>query len=467
MPSILYNPNESVTKMTMSIGWTTTADRESAEKLARDSIELRLAACAQVEGPIRSFYRYDGSLDSAEEYRITFKFISERSAELESWLRTNHPYEIPQWLTVQAHGVLAEYWQWARESQGGTDARGPALEAAIELSKKGNKLLRGGNFQEAEEVLLEAVELDPGNAYILVGLGDLYRETRKFNRSISHYERILAIDEQNVFALRGIGDSYRGLNQHEKAIQYWQRYLACNQDDIQVMTRVGDSYKKLRNVTESARFYRQALAVEANDRYALLGIGSLFYKAEKDAEALQYLERLLALDDHYVAVLTMVGNIYRRRQDYERAIGYYQKAVDYEPENTFALYGLGDCHRWLRKYAEVVRWWGRILAKEPRNQVMHSRVGDAYFNMGDHEKAQEHYQASLKIRFDPYAHLGLSRIHRKQGRLAEAEECCLRIMDQAPEHLRGLEELAEVYRETENAEGLAEVLTSLAKLADK
>ncbi len=451
----------------MSIGWTTTADRESAEKLARGSIDEKLAACAQVDGPIRSFYRSDGNLESAEEYRITFKFISERTAELESWLRANHPYKIPQWLAVQAQSVLAEYWQWARESQGGSDARGPALEAAIELSKKGNKLLRSGNFQEAEEVLLEAVELDPGNAYILVGLGDLYRETRKFNRSISHYERILSIDEQNVFALRGIGDAYRGLNQHEKAIHYWQRYLACNQDDIQVMTRVGDSYKKLRNFSESERFYKQALAVEPNDRYALLGIGSLYYKAEKDTEALQFLERLLALDDHYVAVLTMVGNVYRRRQDYERGIVYYQKAVDYEPDNTFALYGLGDCYRWLRKYSEVVRWWGLILEKEPRNQVMHSRVGDAYFNMGGDEKALEHYQASLKIRFDPYGHLGMSRIYRKQGRLAEAQECCLRILDQAPEHLRGLEELAEVYRESGNEAGLAEALTSLAKLAGK
>lgn len=453
--------------MMMSIGWTTTADRGSAERLARGSVEEKLAACAQVEGPLRSFYNWGGKLESTEEYRITFKFISEKGAELESWLRANHPYEIPQWLTVQAQTVLADYWQWARESQGGADARGPALEAAIELSKKGNKLLRSGNYQEAEEVLLEAVDLDPGNAYILVGLGDLYRETRKYNRAINHYERILAIDEQNVFALRGIGDAYRGLNQHEKAIHYWRRYLECNRDDIQVMTRVGDSFKKLRNFEESERFYRQALAEEPNDRYALLGIGSLFYKAEKDDEALAFLERLLALDDSYVAVLTMVGNIYRRRQEFERAIVYYQKAVDYEPENTFALYGLGDCYRWLRKYEQVVRWWSHILEKEPRNQVMHSRVGDAYFNMGDLDKAQEHYLASLKIRFDPYAHLGMSRIHRKQGRLAEAEESCLRILDQAPEHLRGLEELAELYRETGETAKLQGVQASLAKLDGK
>jgi len=453
--------------MMMSIGWTTTADRESAERLARTSVEMKLAACAQVDGPVRSFFRWEGQPTSAEEYRVTFKFLSERAAELESWLRENHPYEVPQWLAVEAQHVLAEYWQWARESQGGSEAQGPVLEAAIELSKKGNKLLRGGNYSEAEQVLLEAAELDPNNAYILVGLGDLYRETRKYNRAITHYEKILALEEQNVFALRGIGDAYRGMNQHDKAIHYWQRYLQCNPDDIQVMTRVGDSYKKLRNTGESERYYRQALGVAPDDRYALLGIGSLFYKAEKDDDALLFLERLLGLDDSYVAVLTMVGNIYRRRQEFERAIAYYQKAVDYESDNTFALYGLGDCYRWLRRYPEVVCWWVRILDKEPRNQVMHSRVADAYFNMGVHDKALEHYQASLKIRFDPYAHLGLARIYRKNGRLSEAEESCLRILDQAPEHLRGLEELGDIYRETGNLARLAEIKEQLAKVLGK
>ncbi len=449
------------------IGWTTTTDRESAENLARGSIEAKLAACAEVEGPIRSFYRWEGKLESAEEFRVTFKFIPERAQELEAWLRENHPYEIPQWLTIQSHYVMAEYWQWARDSQGATPAEGQTLESAIELSKRGNKLLRSGNYQEAEKILLEGAALDPDNPYILVGLGDLYRETRKFLKSISNYERILAIDDRNVFALRGIGDAYRGMNNHDKAIPYWQHYLECNPDDIQVMTRVADSYKKLKNQKASELYYLKALSLAPEDRYALLGIGSLFYKMEKDDEALLYLERLLTLDDNYVAVLTMVGNIYRRRQEYDRAIANYSKAVGYEPENTFALYGLGDCYRWLRQYNEVVRWWGRILEKEPRNQVMHSRVGDACFNMGDDESALEHYQASLKIRFDPYSHLGICRIHRKNLRLSEAEQACRKILEQAPDHLRALEELSEIYRDMGDEARQAEIAASLARVARK
>ncbi len=444
------------------IGWTTVNGSENAQKLAKGSVEERLAACAQVEGPIRSFYLWDGNLENVEEYRITFKFDSETSSQLEHWLKENHPYEIPQWVTVSAQNVSADYWKWARESQGLATASGPNLESAIELSKKGNKLLRNRDYGAAEKVLMEACELDPNNAYILVGLGDLYREQKKFSQAINYYEKILSIEDKNVFALRGVGDAHRGKNQHEQAISYWKRYLDCNEDDIQVMTRVGDSYKKLKNYSESERFYNQALGVNGKDKYALLGVGSLFYKIEKDDKALAHLEKLLSIDDSYVAVLTMVGNIYRRRQEFSKAIGYYEKAVKYEPGNTFALYGLGDCNRWMKNYDEVVRWWSMIVDKEPRNQVMHSRIGDACLNTGEYDKAIEHYKASLAIRFDPYACLGMAKIHRTREDYSEAVECCQQVLEKLPNYQRAFEELLEIYRATGEKEKEAEVRASLA-----
>lgn len=444
------------------IGWTTVNGSENAQKLAKGSVEERLAACAQIEGPIRSFYLWDGNLENVEEYRITFKFDSETSKQLENWLKENHPYETPQWVAVAAKEVSAEYLRWARESQGLSAASGATLESAIELSKKGNKLLRNRDYSEAEKVLMEAYDLDPSNAYILVGLGDLYREQKKFSKAIEYYEKILSLEDKNVFALRGVGDAHRGKNQHEQAISYWKRYLECNEDDIQVMTRVGDSYKKLKNYKESEHFYCQALEVNEKDRYALLGVGSLFYKIEKDDKALFYLEKLLEIDESYVAVLTMVGNVYRRRQEFSKAIGFYEKAVKYEPGNTFALYGLGDCSRWMKDYDEVVRWWSMILDKEPRNQVMHSRVGDACLNTGEYDKALEHYKASLAIRFDPYACLGMAKIHRVRENYSEAEKCCQQVLDNTPNYPRALEEMAEIYRAAGEEEKEKEMLARLA-----
>ena len=103
-----------------------------------------------------------------------------------------------------------------------------------------------------------------------------------------------------------------------------------------------------------------------------------------------------------------------------------------------------------------------ILDKEPRNQVMHSRVGDACLNTGEYDKALEHYKASLSIRFDPYACLGMAKIHLVRENYSEAEKCCQQVLDNTPNYPRALEEMAEIYRAAGEEEKEKEMLARLA-----
>src|SRR5690606_390585 len=81
----------------MYVGWTTVETREQADTLARELVEARLVACVQVEGPIRSTYRWQGRVQQGDEYRLTVKYVAQRQAEIETWLLTRHPYDNPEW----------------------------------------------------------------------------------------------------------------------------------------------------------------------------------------------------------------------------------------------------------------------------------------------------------------------------------------------------------------------------------
>jgi periplasmic divalent cation tolerance protein len=99
----------------MLVGWTTAASREDAEKLATGAVERRLAACAHVDGPFLSVYFWKGVLQKEEEYRVTFKFLSQKTPALENWLRDNHPYENYQWVAVAAERISQNYLIWAQK----------------------------------------------------------------------------------------------------------------------------------------------------------------------------------------------------------------------------------------------------------------------------------------------------------------------------------------------------------------
>jgi len=97
------------------IGWTTVQSQEQAQSLARGLVENRLAACVQVEGPITSTYRWKGSIETSEEWRLAIKFTKDRAAEVQTWIMDNHPYEAPQWVAVRADQASPQYLEWVQK----------------------------------------------------------------------------------------------------------------------------------------------------------------------------------------------------------------------------------------------------------------------------------------------------------------------------------------------------------------
>jgi periplasmic divalent cation tolerance protein len=97
----------------MFVAWTTTAQRAEAERLARGAVEHRLAACAQIDGPITSFYHWEGKMEQAEEFRVWFKYLPGNASALGAWVHRHHPYATPQWIEVGAENVGEKYLSWA------------------------------------------------------------------------------------------------------------------------------------------------------------------------------------------------------------------------------------------------------------------------------------------------------------------------------------------------------------------
>ena len=101
---------------TLLIGWTTLDSLQSAKKLAQLIIAEKLAACAQIDSPITSIYSWEGAIKEETEYRLSLKFPSTKSSQLENFITENHPYDTPQWITIQAENASKSYKKWVFDS---------------------------------------------------------------------------------------------------------------------------------------------------------------------------------------------------------------------------------------------------------------------------------------------------------------------------------------------------------------
>ena len=98
------------------LAWTTLATQEEANQLAQGAVTEKLAACAQVSGPIQSWYRWKGEVMNDTEYRVVFKLNFRTLEKLGAWIKTNHSYDLPQWVVVRAETFSEEYAKWVDEN---------------------------------------------------------------------------------------------------------------------------------------------------------------------------------------------------------------------------------------------------------------------------------------------------------------------------------------------------------------
>src|SRR4051812_28143989 len=91
---------------------TTTATHQEAQQIARELVERRLAACAHVVGPIESVYRWQGAIETAQEWQCIAKTRAELFVAAEQAIREFHTYELPQILAVPIATGTNEYVAW-------------------------------------------------------------------------------------------------------------------------------------------------------------------------------------------------------------------------------------------------------------------------------------------------------------------------------------------------------------------
>lgn len=95
---------------------TTFATREQASEMAVYVTSEQTTACAQVEGPIESFYYWEGKACRETEWRLTMKTTSDALAKLHSLVHSRHPYQQPQWIVLPVADASTGYAEWVRAS---------------------------------------------------------------------------------------------------------------------------------------------------------------------------------------------------------------------------------------------------------------------------------------------------------------------------------------------------------------
>ena len=94
------------------------ANAEEAERIGRTVVEERLAACINILGSVRSIYRWQGEVESAEEVAAILKTTHTNADALITRIAGLHSYDVPCIVTSPIDKVLGSYADWVEDNVG-------------------------------------------------------------------------------------------------------------------------------------------------------------------------------------------------------------------------------------------------------------------------------------------------------------------------------------------------------------
>lgn len=93
----------------------TCPDQATAQNIAEQLVDKKLAACVNILPGVTSVYPWQGKRETTQEYLLLIKTTNEVYEMLEQTLTDLHPYELPEIIAVSVERGSAAYLGWINQ----------------------------------------------------------------------------------------------------------------------------------------------------------------------------------------------------------------------------------------------------------------------------------------------------------------------------------------------------------------
>jgi periplasmic divalent cation tolerance protein len=92
------------------------SDITEAKSCATELVKQNLAGCVNLITGVTSIYQWEGELREDSECLLVIKTTHVNYENVESFLKTNHSYEVPEIIAVPIIKGSADYLNWLNDS---------------------------------------------------------------------------------------------------------------------------------------------------------------------------------------------------------------------------------------------------------------------------------------------------------------------------------------------------------------
>jgi tetratricopeptide (TPR) repeat protein len=231
---------------------------------------------------------------------------------------------------------------------------------------------------------------------------------------------------EDVDAHYDLGSLYLTVGKIDNSLRCFQRCVDLKPGHTKYLKTLADTvYLKAKNTERALEIYQMILTSCPDDIDVLMIAGHLHVSIGQFDEAMQYYERIAGIDPSNKEVQMYIDKLNQRKNDpsaMKKPVAEYQK-----------------CHALLaqEKYDEALTCLESIVQDHPDFAVAHNDLGVLYYRLEDKERSLQCYQKAVAIEPEnPNFRKNLADFYLiEQGRMEEAMEIYLAVLEQNPEDI--------------------------------
>jgi tetratricopeptide (TPR) repeat protein len=286
-------------------------------------------------------------------------------------------------------------------------------ESVLILIAKANAGL--GNFDQAQNFAIRALEIDPTNAEAMVVYGKNLVQYKGASAGLNYLNEQIKKFAYTIELRLGLAEVYLELERYSEAERIYGQIVDFNPKSRKGWIGLGKSYQAQLRYSDSIRAFIEAGILDVSDAEPLFLLGRLYLDINQIDKAISHFEKAIKANPNFPNLYYQIGRAALMKGDLKLALEYALKERQKNPNIVESYLLAAEVYDINQEYQLCASEYQKALKLVPQGANIHVKMARCYRLAGAIDIAENMLNVAASIES------GLPEIYREQGAIFESK----------------------------------------------